>query len=44
MRTIEADEALRTSPNGKACSAACLHELKTSRAGLRASPRGERRP
>lgn len=44
MRIIEADEVLRTSPNGKACSAACLHELKTTRAGLRASPPGARRP
>lgn len=44
MRTIEADETLRTSANGKACSAACLHELKTTRAGLQASPRGGRRP
>lgn len=44
MRLIAADETLRTSPNGKACSAACLHELKTTRAGLQASPRGGRRP
>jgi hypothetical protein len=43
MRLIEADEALRASPNGKACSAACLHELKTTRAGLRASPPGPAR-
>ncbi|MET0334354.1 MAG: hypothetical protein ABW190_08780 [Rhizobacter sp.] len=42
MRIIDADEALRTSANGKACSAACLHELKTSRAGLQASPRSAR--
>jgi hypothetical protein len=44
MRTIEADEALRTSPRGKACRDACLHELKTTRAGLLASPAGRRRP
>ncbi|MBX3619853.1 MAG: hypothetical protein KF891_07695 [Rhizobacter sp.] len=37
MRLIEADEALRTSPRGQACSAACLHELQTTRAGLRAA-------
>ena len=37
MRIIAADEALRTSANGEACSAACLHELKTTRAGLWAS-------
>ncbi|WOB08591.1 hypothetical protein [Piscinibacter gummiphilus] len=42
MRIIEADEALRNSAKGKACSAACLHELKTTRAGLQASPRGQR--
>lgn len=44
MRTIEANESLRSSDKGKACSAACLHELKTTRAGLQASPRGGRRP
>ncbi|HEY0818101.1 MAG TPA: hypothetical protein VGD46_04930 [Rhizobacter sp.] len=44
MRIIEADEALRTSAKGKACSAACLHELRSTRAGLQASPRGGRRP
>ncbi|MBL0728874.1 hypothetical protein [Piscinibacter sp. HJYY11] len=44
MRIIEADEALRTSAKGKACSAACLHELRTTRAGLQASPRGKRQP
>lgn len=37
MRLIAADESLRTSPRGKACSEACLHELETTRAGLRAS-------
>lgn len=42
VRIIEADEVLRTSPNGNACRAACLHELKTSRAGLWASPPGAR--
>jgi hypothetical protein len=35
MRLIEADEALRTSPQGRACSDACWHELRTTRAGLR---------
>lgn len=35
MRIIEADEALRASPRGQACSAACLHELETTRVGLR---------
>ena len=42
MRLIEADETLRTSPRGKACSEACLHELKTTRVGLRASPPAKR--
>lgn len=44
MRIIEADDRLRTSAHGKACSAACLHELKTTRAGLQASPSAKRRP
>jgi hypothetical protein len=35
MRIIAADEALRTSPQGRACSEACWHELRTTRAGLR---------
>jgi hypothetical protein len=35
MRSIEADEILRSSPRGKACSAAYLHELKNTRVGLR---------
>ena len=38
MRYIEADEVLRASPRGKACSAAYLHELQTTRVGLRAGP------
>jgi hypothetical protein len=44
MRIIEADERLRTSPNGRACSAACQHELQTTRAGVLASPPRARRP
>lgn len=35
MRIIAADEALRTSPQGRACSEVCWHELRTTRAGLR---------
>lgn len=42
MRVIAADETLRTSPRGKACSDACLHELKTTRVGLRAGSPGAR--
>ncbi len=38
MRSIEADAVLRASPRGKACSAAYLHELQTTRVGLRAGP------
>lgn len=44
MRVIDVDESLRSSAKGKACSAACLHELKTTRAGLQALPRGKRQP
>lgn len=44
MRIIEGDEALRESPHGRACSAACLHVLQTTRVGLWAAPRGARRP
>lgn len=43
MRLIEADEALRNSSRGKACSESCLHILKTTRVGLQASP-PRRRP
>lgn len=44
MRTIDADDALRASPRGKACSAACLHELKTTRVGLQAGPVSRKSP
>jgi hypothetical protein len=45
MRSIEADEILRSSPRGKACSAAYLHELKNTRVGLRAqAPRASSPP
>lgn len=43
IRLIEADEALRNSPRGRACSETCLHILKTTRVGLQASP-PRRRP
>lgn len=36
IRSIEADEVLRTSPRGKACRAAYLYELNNTRVGLRA--------
>lgn len=35
---IEADESLRQSPRGRACSAAYLYELQNSRAGIKALP------
>jgi hypothetical protein len=45
MRIIEADAVLRTSHRGKACSAACLYELKNTRVGLKAaSPPAATRP
>jgi hypothetical protein len=36
MRVIGDDEVLRVSAQGRACSEACWHELRTTRAGLRA--------
>jgi hypothetical protein len=35
---IEADESLRQSPRGKACSAAYLYELQNTRVGIKALP------
>ncbi|MEO8153173.1 MAG: hypothetical protein ABI605_08900 [Rhizobacter sp.] len=35
MRSIEADDTLRSSPRGKACHAAYLYELQNTRVGLR---------
>jgi hypothetical protein len=39
MAAIEADEALRTSPKGKACHAAYHHELHNTRIVLKSQPR-----
>lgn len=39
MAAIEADEALRTSPKGKACHAAYLYELHNTRIILKSQPR-----
>lgn len=36
IRSIEADEVLRSSPRGKTCRAAYLYELNNTRVGLRA--------
>jgi len=38
MRSIEADEVLRSSRRGKACSAAYLFELQNTRVGIRVDP------
>lgn len=38
IATIEADAALRASPNGAACRAACLDELHNTRVVLRSGP------
>ncbi|KQU71456.1 hypothetical protein ASE08_07810 [Rhizobacter sp. Root16D2] len=35
MRAIETDAALRSTERGKACGAAYLHELETTRVGIR---------
>ena len=43
IAAIESDEALRTSPNGQACHAACLYELHNTRVGLRSKPPGSPR-
>ncbi len=40
IKSIEADELLRTSPRGKACHAAYVYELHNTRVGLRVGPAG----
>lgn len=42
MAAIQADELLRTTGNGRACRAAYLHELQTTRVVLRSAPAGAR--
>jgi hypothetical protein len=44
IATIEADAALRASPNGAACRAACLDELHNTRVVLRGAPVQAARP
>jgi hypothetical protein len=44
IATIEADPALRASPNGAACRAACLDELHNTRVVLRAPAPAPRPP